>query len=357
MDKTTLIVGAIVLVVAAGLGVYLLSSQTPTTTTETPTTETPDTTTSPTPGAPVATTDSFVVPTDTSAVVTGSITPHGALTSYWYEFGTTPSLGSKSTTQNVGSGYISIPSPAYIVGLTKSTTYYYRVVAQNSFGSVAGVQRTFVTTSGTPAPVGSAPRSKTLAATGVARTAANISGEVTPNSATTQYWFEYGTSADLGNTTPFVSVGDGTAAVAASQSLSNLAPLTTYYYRVNAQNQFGTTNGSIMNFKTTGPAAATAPGANTIAPTLVTATSATLRGSVSPNGADVTYWFEYSTDANFVSSLLNGTTHLALAGTLGGTSVTAPITGLTANTTYYARLVVQNNIGTVRGDRVTFKTK
>ena len=357
MDKTSVIIGAVVILIVAGIGAYVLSTPaTPTAVTPTPTGTTP-VVTAPTPGSPIATTDSLVVPTDTGAVVTGSITPQGALTSYWYEYGTTSAYGSKSTTQSVGSGYVSIPSPAYIVGLVKDTTYYYRVVAQNQYGSVAGVQRSFVTTHGTPAPVGSAPNSKTLAATGVTRTTANVTGEITPNSSTTQYWFEYGTTAELGNTTAFVSVGDGKTKVAGSQSLSNLAPLTTYYFRINSQNQFGTVNGSILTFKTTGPAVPLPPKATTGSATNVTATTATLRGTVAPNGTDVTYWFEYSTDPNFVTSLLATTAHLSVTSTTNTTSVTAPVTGLKPKTVYYARLIIQNAIGMVQGERVTFTTK
>ncbi|MEK7063465.1 MAG: hypothetical protein AAB955_02105 [Patescibacteria group bacterium] len=355
MNQNTVIIIGIVIVLLAGLAYYATTVDTTSqTATSTPTGVNTEEFT---PGAPVATTDSLAVPSDTAAVVTGSITPNGALTSYWYEYGTSASLGSKTTTQNLGSGYTSIPSPAFIAGLTKDTTYHSRVVASNQHGDTAGTIRTFVTTHDNPAPVGSAPTTKTLAASDITRMTANLSGEVTPNSAATQYWFEYGTTAALGNTTPFVPVGDGVAKVPASQSLSNLQPLTTYHFRINTQNQFGTVNGSILTFRTLGPQAASAPGANTGSATVVTGTSATLRGTVTPNGAAVTYWFEYSTDANFVASLLNETAHLPAAGTQSTATVSAPVTGLTPNTTYYARLIVQNATGVVRGDRITFKTK
>ncbi len=211
---------------------------------------------------PTAITNSAVSPTDTTAIVNGSVNPKGSFTSYWYEYGKTSELGSKTSTQTMGSGFVTIQAPGYITNLTKNTTYYFKLVAENQNGRVAGSQYTFKTTEGTPAPLGSAPTTKTISANGVSRTTANLNGEVTPNQNDTQYWFEYGTTAELGNTTAFSAVGDGKVKVPVSISLSDLKPLTTYYFRINAQNQFGTINGSILNFKTTGPAASTSVNIN-----------------------------------------------------------------------------------------------
>ncbi len=206
---------------------------------------------------PVAVTNSAVSPTDTTAIVNGTVNPKGAFTSYWYEYGKTADLGSKTTSQTMGSGFVTIQAPGYITGLTKNTIYYYRLVAENQNGRVAGTEYTFKTTEGTPAPVGSAPVAKTVAANGVSQNAAKLNGEVTPNQNATQYWFEYGKTPQLGNTTAFSGAGDGKAKVSVSVSLSDLAPQTTYYFRINAQNQFGTVNGTILNFKTPGFASAT----------------------------------------------------------------------------------------------------
>ncbi len=307
-------------------------------------------------GAPVVTTNATVAPTDTTAVVTGTVIPKGALTSYWYEYGTTANLGNKTANQSVGSGYVAIPTPGYITGLSKNTTYYYRLVAENSFGRVSGAQNTLRTTEGTPAPVGGVPSSRTLAASGISRTSANLRGEVSPNKAATQYWFEYGTNENLGNTTAFVSVGDGNATVSATAPVTNLEPGTTYYYRVNAQNQFGTVNGAILTFRTSGPAAA-APSATTRSATNIGATTATLRGTVDPNGAETTYWFEYSSDSLLGSLLLKTTASKSAGAGTNSVSVETDVSGLSSNTTYYVRIVAQNTRGTVRGDKESFRTE
>lgn len=163
-------------------------------------------------------------------------------------------MGSKTSNQTIGSGFVAIQAPGYITNLVKNTTYYFRLVAENQYGKVVGSQYSFKTTEGTPAPVGNAPTTKTVSASGVSRTTSNLNGEVNPNKASTQYWFEYGKTTELGNTSSFESSGDGNAKISVSISLSNLQPLTTYYFRLNAQNQFGTINGSILSFKTLGPA-------------------------------------------------------------------------------------------------------
>lgn len=365
MNKTTtMVVGGIVAVVIiiGGLVFYGTSTTIPSSTTATSTsdvvTNTGQTTTpNPTPGAPIASTNSTSFPTETTMVVSGTVIPNGAFTNYWYEFGKTESFGSKTSSQTVGSGYTTIPAPAYITGLTKDTTYFFRLVASNQYGTVTGSQYTFQTTHGVEPPVGSAPGVKTLTATGISRNTANINGEVTPNKAATQDWFEYGKTPNLGNTTAFVSVGDGSVKVPASISLTDLEPATTYYFRLNAQNKFGTINGAILNFKTAGPPAPTAPAVTTVSATKVTTSASTLRGTVNPNGVETTYWFEYSTDAQFNSALLKNTPQMSAGAGTNMTSVSADVSSLDRSTTYYFRIVAQNSLGTVRGDRNTFETK
>src|SRR3989344_5001916 len=260
MNKTSTVIGIIIVLLMIG-GIFLYASKNTslfsgnaTTTPTTAVNTTPNNNTNPTSppkaGVPTVVTSSSVSPSDTTAIVTGSVNPKGAFTAYWYEYGKTPSLGSKTVNQNMGSGFAAVPAPAYITDLSKSTTYYFKLVAENQYGKVSGNQYTFQTTEGTPLPVGSAPAAKTIAASGISSTTVNLNGEVIPNKVATQYWFEYGETADLGNITAFVSIGNGTVKISVSQSLSDLESKTTYYFRLNAQNLFGTVNGPILNLKT-----------------------------------------------------------------------------------------------------------
>ncbi len=312
-----------------------------------------------TPGAPIVTTNSTVVASDTTAAVGGTVIPNGGSTTYWYEYGPSPELGNKTAgpSQAIGFSYSSISAPGFITDLTKNTRYYFRLVAENQYGRTAGTQYSFQTTQGNPPPVGSIPTIRTLAANEVTRTGANLNGEVTPNRAATQYWFEYGKTPNLGEMTAFASVGDGTAKLSASVSVSDLDPLTTYYFRLNAQNRFGTVNGTILSFRTTGPALPAAPAVTTRSASNIGTTSATLRGNVNPNGAETTYWFEYSTDSLLGSLLLNSTEPRSAGDGSSTRAVEMDVSGLSAKVDYYFRIVAQNSFGTVRGDRMTFRTK
>lgn len=364
------VIGLIILALAGGVLYFMAGSiGTPNVATTTPpavensnsnntnTTVTTTTTNAPQAAAPIAITVSSVSPSDTAAVVLGTVNPKGAFTSYWYEYGNTSNLGSKTSSQTIGSGFLTIEAPGYITDLVKNTTYYFRFVAENKYGRVVGDQYTFKTTEGNPPPVGSAPTTKTVSASGISRTTANINGEVTPNKTATRYWFEYGKTVEMGNISAISSVGDGSVKVSVSASLSDLDPATTYYFRLNAQNQFGTMNGSILNFKTEGPASATAPKVVTQAATSVSVSAATLHGSVDPNGAQTKYWFEYSTDSLLGSVLLKTTVETTLDASSNTSSVKADISDLNSKTTYYFRLVGQNSQGIVRGDNMTLKTK
>ncbi len=360
MNKNSTIILILGLVLVGGLVYYMTKiKETPNTTPTPVLTETPGTVGSPSQAsAPTAITLSAVTPSDTTAVVNGSVNPKGALTSYWYEYSTTSnSFSNKTTVQIIGSGFMGTQAPGYITNLTKNTTYYFRLVAENQFGRVEGSPYTFKTTEGNPAPIGSAPTTKTTSESNVSRTTANLNGEVTPNRSTTYYWFEYGKTSQLGNISTFSSIGDGTAKISVSTSLSNLEPLTTYYFRLNAQNQFGTINGSILNFKTAGPTSTAAPKVETKDATSISSSAATLHGSVAPNGIETKYWFEYSTDSLLGSVLLRTTPTETLSASSNNSSVKADISNLASKTTYYFRLVGQNSQGTVRGDNTTFKTK
>jgi phosphodiesterase/alkaline phosphatase D-like protein len=307
-------------------------------------------------GVPVVSTDSTVVPSDSTAVLTGKVTPNGAQASYWYEYGRTSTLGTRTAAQAIGSGFAAISAPAFITGLHASTTYFYRLVAQNSLGTTAGATNNF-TTNNNPPLHGNAPTSQTHAATSVSRTSANLNGEANPNGSQTSYWFEYGTTAELGSVTTFQSAGAGTALVAASVSVPNLQPLTKYFFRMNAQNQFGTANGAIVSFTTLGPAAPSAPTVTTSDASNIATSSATLHGRVNPNGDPTSYWFEYSLDSQ-MGTILGSTPPTQLAGSgTASVAVSAKASGLQSNTRYYYRLDATNSSGTVHGSIVAFQTR
>ncbi len=309
-----------------------------------------------TPAAPVVTTTTGALVSNSTAAVNGRVTPNGAQTTYWYEYGSTTALGTRTTPQALGSGFSAITAPVFITGLSPNTTYYFRLSARNAYGTVNGDTFTF-TTNSTPPPQGNAPTTRSSAATSVSRTTANLNGTVNPNSSSTSYWFEYGETTNLGNTTAFQGAGSGSAVSNVSVSVSSLKPLTKYYFRLNAQNQFGTVNGSIESFTTTGPAAPGQPSADTTPASGIATSSVTLTGRVNPNGASTTYWFEYGTDSLLGNLIGSGTAHQAVGSGTATVDASAEIRGLAQNTRYYYRVVAQNSYGTIRGDIQNFRTR
>jgi phosphodiesterase/alkaline phosphatase D-like protein len=356
-----IVIGILAILIILGGGYWLLSTTgapatSPTATTTVVTTQNPVSTTptTSTAGSPMVVTNSNVAPTNSTAVMTGNVTPNGSPTTYWYEYGASASLGSKTASQAIGSGFTTIPSPGYITGLSANSTYYFRLSAQNAYGAVSGTTYSFSTNNNPPAQ-GTPPAASTNAAASVARTSATLNAHVNPHSAQTTYWFEYGNTANFGNVTAFQSAGSGNASASVSAPISGLDPLTTYYFRVNAQNEYGTVNGGTQSFTTTGPAVSVVPAVTTQLASPVATTTATIRGTVNPYHIQTTYWFEYSTDSGFGSGVLTTSHKSAGAGT-ATVSIEANLTGLQSGTTYYFRTVAQNSAGTVRGDGLSFTT-
>ena len=97
-----------------------------------------------------------------------------------------------------------------------------------------------------------------------------------------------------------------------------------------------------------------APTVLTSAATSITSTTATLNGSVNPNGIPTNAWFEFGTDATLTTSA--ATTTQAIGSGTSNQAVTANLSGLVAGTTYYFRTVGMSNGGTVRGAISSFGT-
>jgi phosphodiesterase/alkaline phosphatase D-like protein len=303
-------------------------------------------------GAVIVVTGGDSIVSNSSVLVTGSVNPNGAPTTYWFEYGQTTSLEARSAAQAIGASFISITSPGFITGLQANTLYYFRIAAENRYGTVRGTTYSFKTNSNPP-PQGKVPTVRTNPATNIVRTAADLHGQISTNGAPTTYWFEYGQNIDLGNAVaPFQSISSGSNSV--SITLSGLKPLTKYYFRLNGQNQYGTVTGTILTFTTQGPTTA-APTVKTGTATNIATSSAILRGHINPNGAETTYSFEYGTDP-LLKNILGAIPSLQPINGIALTAVATNVTNLTSNTKYYYRVVAKNQYGTTKGNIATFRT-
>jgi PKD repeat protein len=292
---------------------------------------------------PVATTAAASGVSTTAATLNGSANPNGSATSAHFEYGTTTSYGNSTPDQDLGGGSSAVATSAPLSGLAPSTTYHYRLVATNSFGTSYGADTTFTTSAAV------LPSATTNAASGVTASTATLNGSVNPNGVATTARFEYGTTTSYGTQTPDQDVGSGTAARTVSGPLTGLNPRTTYHYRIVASNAFGTVRGADRTFTTGAPSA---PSVTTNAANAVTYSSATLNGTVNPKGFAAFAQFEYGLTTAYGSTTApqdvgSGTTALA---------VSAALAGLSPHTTYHFRITATNPYGTTRGSDKSFTT-
>jgi hypothetical protein len=93
-------------------------------------------------GKPAATTGAAASITQSTATLTGTVTPNGAASTYFFQYGTTTVYGATTpATTAAAKQTVAVPVGA----LAPFTVYHYRLVAQNSHGLTKGKDRTFKT--------------------------------------------------------------------------------------------------------------------------------------------------------------------------------------------------------------------
>jgi len=97
--------------------------------------------------APGASTGTSKSVTFSSAIVFGSVNPHGQATTYVFQYGTTRRYGSQTPLAPAGSASVSVSVSQTLTGLQPLTVYHYRILATGPSGATVGADRTFKTTS------------------------------------------------------------------------------------------------------------------------------------------------------------------------------------------------------------------
>ncbi|MFM8212384.1 MAG: beta strand repeat-containing protein, partial [Actinomycetes bacterium] len=241
------------------------------------------------------------------------------------------------------------------VGKTSSTVPQVQLTTDGTTASTCNSTTTSLSVEATTYP-----------ATSIANTTATLNAIVDPNSVSGQTAeFEYGTSPTLASkttvtaTTPASGALSGSDPVESSVGLTGLSTGTKYYFRI----KVGDVYGDILSFVTTQPIAT--PTITTDPPTNVSATNATLNGTIDPNLTDSSVSFTISTASDLLTSpttvrltenpalAYNNTSNpYAVFSSAFATQVSINMTdngmpSIVANRTYYYRANYLNTSGTL----------
>jgi hypothetical protein len=304
-----------------------------------------------------------VIPSETAPTVTpldatleAKINPENQATKYHFEYSTSEEAVEEGKGTSFGEG--SFPGvgeeqaagPADIGGgLTPGTTYFYRVVASNGTGVTDGEVKQFTT------EVLKVPSVDGESVTGVTQTNAVLHALVNPEYQETTFQFKLGLTTAYGGVAPAAPAalggagffGDLEAGVNLNGEAITLAANTEYHYEAVATNATGSTEGLIAQGDQTFLTLPNPPTVRTGETSSVTATSASIAGTVNPGSSghsaqdDTTYYFQYGPTTSYGAQA-----PLAPGDAGEGTSAItkeAALNGLEHGTTYHYRIVATND--------------
>jgi subtilisin-like proprotein convertase family protein len=192
---------------------------------------------------PTVTTVNAVNITATSATLQASVNPNGSPTAVYFEYGTTTSYGTLSTT-NVLSGNLNTAQSVALnaTGLLPGVVYHFQAVGVNGAGTAYGGDLTFTVPTSGPTVI-------TLPATNLTVANVTLPALVTPNGAAVQVYFVYGTTKSYGSQTAVSVLNNNlNTAQLVTSSVSQLSPAVVYHYQAIAFNSAGTNHGADLTF-------------------------------------------------------------------------------------------------------------
>ena len=294
---------------------------------------------------PTVTTDSPSDVTATSATLNGSVTLNDDTDgSYTFTWGTSTSgTGLGSSTGTVPANSSDFPVSASMSSLSPGTTYHYQLCATNTFDTACDTVQQLTTLPAAPdATTGSGSASTTS-------TSATLNGTVNPNGDTTSFVFYYdttshsaGTCGAYASSTASGSAGAAPGSTPVTKTLTGLSANTTYYFRLSASNNEGTTCSGVESSFTTPDA----PSPTTGAASPVGTTTATLSGTINPNGAGLTSAVFRYCDASVCSDASTGVAATATPSGTNPVTATANLNGLATGKTFRYTLCATNAWGT-----------
>jgi hypothetical protein len=321
-----------------------------------------------------------VIPSETAptvnsldATLEAKINPENQATKYHFEYSTSEEAVEEGKGTSFGEG--SFPGvgeeqaagPADIGGgLTPGTTYFYRAVASNGTGATDGEVKQFTT------EALKIPSVDGESVTGVTQTTAVLHALVNPEYQETTFQFKLGFTTAYGVVAPAAPAalggagffGDLEAGVSLNGEAITLAANTEYHYEAVATNATGSTEGLIAQGDQTFLTLPNPPTVRTGETSSVTATSASIAGTVDPGSSghsaqdDTTYYFQYGPTTSYGAQA-----PLAPGDAGEGTSAItkeAALNGLDPGFAYHYRIVATNDNTntpqTTYGEDQTFTT-
>ena len=287
---------------------------------------------------PTVTTESATNVTSTGAVLRASVNANGTSTTGWFLWGTTNPPTTQTGIQGLGSGTTTVSYQQQLSSLAPSATYYYRAAAQGGGNTIVyGSVRSF-TTAAPQLPESPHPYPDNFDNTWTY----TVSGAANAIDVA----FDSRTSVEQDYDFIYVMDGNGNDIAGSPFTGTSLAGQTKRVSGRTVRIRL-ITDGSITDygFRVTSVSAAPLlpPSITTDAATGIGQSTATLRGTVNPNGTSTTAWFVWGTSSS-------PTTQTSIRNIGSGTSALSyeqQLSNLNPNTTYYFRAVAQGAGGTI----------
>ncbi len=296
------------------------------------------------------------------AVLNGTVFPGGNQTLYWIEYGTETNYDQTTPTNSLDTDTNQIGVNLGLGGLVPLTRYHYQLVVMDDWPAPYNIQyggdQQFITGSAaSAAPAVVTTPSPQVFSNCPTCFSALLQGTVNPEGGPTVAWFYYYSDSLTGDTTPR-SAGSGNSTTGFQQSVPNLEPNTTYYFKIVASNSVGVSYGDYQAFSTVPPEppavvtmdATYLGGFNDFAPIPV------LNGTVNGNAASFTGYFQFGLDTNNYSF---DTSQYPFSGNNNSPqSFSFAVTNVVLNSssTYYFRIVAFNGGSEGIGGDKTFTT-
>jgi uncharacterized protein (TIGR02145 family) len=243
------------------------------------------------------------------------------------EWGTTTTYGNITTASFTKNGTYQYGITADLTGLLPSTEYHVRTKVTNNVGTVYGTDHVIRTDDWVPWIESQINNIQLRSAT--------LAGRVLTWGVPSTVSFEWGPTADYGNTVPLTIGSPGYSEwVNVSADIYGLSPNKIYYYGLKVTNEFGTTI-ERASFGTPGNSPFT-----TITEAVTGVNEVNIEGSVNPNFLTTTVIIEWGTGGYDNSIILPGVYDGA-----GAINVSGTVSGLDPETNYRFRIKAENELG------------